>query len=902
MSDLAKQFKDVVSMMLPKAADGDPLEESVIDEKIGEAQLLPMFHALSVDEIKKVRNEIHSEKQILLMRGVAIVRKNHKKWLATRKASLDLKYWNRFSKYLVDDKGFPRHVVDRMDEVSDEIVDLLGDPRKNTGEQRRGLIIGDVQSGKTVNYSGIICKAVDADYRTVILLTGTSNDLRRQTQIRLDEAFIGVDSASVANAQGMRFIGVGKHDPSLRPHSITTTDRDFSKSVSKQLSMSLAQTASDRPMLFVIKKNVSVLKHLYDWIKAYNQYADNPIENSLLLIDDEADYASVNTKSADDPTKTNEHIVNLLNLFRFASYVGFTATPYANVFIDPQTNLDMENENLFPGDYIYALEAPKNSYIGARDIFSDGAKYAYMLREIDDGEEFYPLKHKKDEYFRHLSDSLKKAINVFLLANVVRDLRDDVGEHRSMMINVTRFVDAQNQLKDAVQQYVDDVKSSIKMFASLPIEKALDDPNIRTLFEVYEEEYRNTEFSWEDIQKKLFDSVLPILIFAVNQRNAKFNYDEYADGLRAIVVGGQALSRGLTLEGLIVSYIYRNSMAYDTLMQMGRWFGYRKNYEDLCRIYMDAESQEWYAKISEATDELRSEIKRMRDRNSTPLEFGLKVRNDPEIPLIVTARNKMRSAATRTINQSLSGAVVETPYLYNDSKENEINLQLVRELVSDIDINNFESKQYGARNVPSERIVELLENVSIPGSNTRFDPTSIASFVRKYAGNELKDWDVVIISGDGADYPLKDNIVTKKSARGFDLRNDDKFIRLSKAKTRIGGRGDTAWGLSDAQKDAVKKYFQPTSRTLSNDHYFSDEVVEIKNRNPLLLIYLIELKEPEEGINNLADFGEDPVVGFGVGIPYLSDEETKYIRYQINTIYQALGGFEDESDEGDGDD
>lgn len=899
MSDLVKQFKDVVSMMLPKSVDDKPLEESIIDEKISEARLLPMFQTLSVEEIKDVRNEIHAENKIRLMRGVAIVRKNHKKWLAARKASLDLKYWNRFEKYLIDDKGFPKNVVDQMDDVSDEIVDLLGNPKKSTNEQRRGLIIGDVQSGKTVNYSGIICKAVDAGYRTVILLTGTSNDLRRQTQIRLDEAFIGIDSASVANARGMQFIGAGKHDTSLRPHSITTTDRDFSKGVSKQLSMSLAQTASDRPMLFVIKKNVSVLKHLFDWIKAYNQYADNPIENSLLLIDDEADYASVNTKGADDPTKTNEHIVKLLNLFRFASYVGFTATPYANVFIDPQTNLDMENENLFPGDYIYALEAPSN-YIGARDIFSDKAKYAFMLREIDDGEDFYPRKHKKDDDFRHLSDSLQVAINVFILANVVRDLRGDTGEHRSMMVNVSRFVNTQNQLKDAVQLYVDDIKASIKMFASLPVEKALDDSNIKMLFEVYEKEYRNIEYSWEDIQQKLFDSVLPILIFAANQGSTKLNYDEYADGLRAVVIGGQALSRGLTLEGLTVSYIYRNSMAYDTLMQMGRWFGYRKNYEDLARIYMDKESQEYYEKISEATDELRNEIKRMRDRNSTPLEFGLKVRNDPQIPLIVTARNKMRSASSRTINQSLSGAVVETPYIYNDTRENKLNLNLVRELVSSATFENTEKKQYGAHNVYAEKVIELLNNVSIPGSNTRFDPKSIASFIKKYAGSELKIWDIVIISGDGDEYRLIDKIVTKKSIRGFDLRSNDKFIRMSKAKTRIGGRGDTAWGLTKTQKEAVKEYFRPTSKTLSNDHYFSDEVPEIKGRKPLLLIYLIQPKETDT--EGLKDFEEDPIVGFGVGIPYLSDEETKYIRYQTNTIYQALGGFEDEYDEGEEDD
>lgn len=185
-----KQFKNVVTAMLPKGDDGQPLEEAVIDEKINQARQLPMFQGFSDDDIKTIRNEIHAQYQIILMRGAAIVKKDHKKWFATRKDKLDLRYWNRFDKYLIEDKDFPKNVVNQMDAVSDEIVDLLGDPTRNITEQRRGLIIGDVQSGKTVNYSGIICKAVDAGYRTVILLTGTSNDLRRQTQIRLDEAFV----------------------------------------------------------------------------------------------------------------------------------------------------------------------------------------------------------------------------------------------------------------------------------------------------------------------------------------------------------------------------------------------------------------------------------------------------------------------------------------------------------------------------------------------------------------------------------------------------------------------------------------------------------------------------------------------------------------------------------------
>jgi hypothetical protein len=371
-------------------------------------------------------------------------------------------------------------------------------------------------------------------------------------------------------------------------------------------------------------------------------------------------------------------------------------------------------------------------------------------------------------------------------------------------------------------------------------------------------------------------------------------YDGYADGLRAIVVGGQALSRGLTLEGLIVSYMYRNSMAYDTLMQMGRWFGYRKNYDDLCRIYLDADSQAYYESISEANDELRSEIKRMKDRNATPLEFGLKVRNDPEVPLIVTARNKMRLASRKRVTSSLSSVVIETPYLFNDSHENEVNLNLVRELLSNLTLNKEDGKQFGAKDVDLSLITSLLDNISVPGSNITFDPTAVSQFIKKYAGNELKQWDIVFVSGSSERaYDISDSAAIKESLRSFDLRNDNKFIRMSKSKTRLGSVNDSSYGLTTEQKQIVKDVYGPKLR---GDHYFKEVVID---RNPLLMIYLVELKNdivnPNDG---LADFGDKPLVGFGIGIPFLSDEKTKYIDYQTNRIYQELGGFDDESDEG----
>ena len=894
MSNDLKKFKDMINTQLPKAGDDEPISEDVINSIVENTYKARSILGLNITEIEKesVRKEILSNNKILLGLGAVLVQKKHTKWFAQRKDTLPMKYWERFEQYMLQDKGMPTNVVSSMDKVSDEIVDLLGDPTRgdDSAEQRRGLIIGDVQSGKTINYSGIICKAVDAGFRTIILLTGTTNDLRQQTQIRIDEAFVGVDSNFMnEEANKLTPIGVGKFnpDPSLRPIAFTTAAKDFNKNTAKQLSMTLSQGAGERPMLFVIKKNTSVLKSLLEWIQKHNQNESNKIDNSVLMIDDEADYASVNTKAADeDPSKTNKYIEDLLNIFRFSSYVGFTATPYANIFIDPATDEEMEREGLFPKDYIYALEAPTN-YIGARNIFPANSKYNHILRDIEDAEEFYPMKHKKEHDFEVVSDSLKEAINTFLIANVIRDLRGDKTSHRSMMINVTRFVNTQKLLHKAVREHLADIKTSIKLYASLAPYKALKNEHINALLIAYEKEYGSGEFSWDTVQSNLFDSIMPVLAQVAHGGGDDLDYGLYPDGLRTIVVGGQRLSRGLTLEGLIVSYIYRNSMAYDTLMQMGRWFGYRKNYDDLCRVWMDSISQAWYAFICEATDELLGEVRVMRDKGATPLDFGLKVRNDPDIPLIVTARNKMRTAQQKIINVALSEKAIETPILYNDPMRNNVNLSAVYKLLDRISLTKFD-KQFGARGVDKAAILELLKNIEVPVSNVRFDPIAVHAFIDQYAGNELDKWDVALISvQNGEPYQLKNGVTINQINRSFDMPSQD-TIRMSKKKSRIGSPSDPRFGLSDTQIEVLK------SRTnyLSSDAYFRIE------RNPLLMIYFVNLTaEKNENSDGLADFQGIPLVGFGIGIPKLADAETKYIKYQLTKIYQEFGGIEEYEDE-----
>ena len=895
MTDDAKTFKQFVQVLLDKYDSSEMLSDTVIDGQVEKTYAAKDMFSLSISEEEKlyVRNELLADNKIRLEPGVAIVPRTHKEWFVDKKNDLALDYWNRFRDLLIKDKSFPINVVAEMDNVSDEIVDLLGDPsRIEEREQRRGLVIGDVQSGKTVNYSGIICKAVDAGFRAVILMTGTTNDLRKQTQIRLDEAFMGVDTGS----ETLNFIGAGKYNKKLRPVSFTTVDKDFSKSAAKQLGSSLSQGGTDRPMLFVIKKNVSVLKSLLDWIKTHNQYGENKIDGSVLMIDDEADYASVNTKAVgEDRSKTNEYIEELLNVFRFASYVGFTATPYANVFVEPDTDEAMEKEGLFPKDYIYSLSAPSN-YIGARNIFPKTGKYHNMLRSIDDGEEYYPLKHKKDDDLGDLSESLQNAVNTFLIANVIRDLRGDVSTHRSMMINVTRFVNTQQLIRKAVNEYVDDVKRSIKNYASLPQERAFNDEHIASLNRTFKKEYFTIEFTWDEIQAGLYQSILPIQVYAAHGGGDDLNYEDYEDGLRTIVVGGQRLSRGLTLEGLIVSYLYRNSMAYDTLMQMGRWFGYRKDYDDICRLWMDSTSQNWYAFISEATDELREEVKRLRDSDATPLDFGLKVRNDPDIPLIVTARNKMRSAQSKTISKSISGKAVETPFIYNSVRKNNSNLNAVLSLLGTTKF-DADGKQFAAYSVPKDKILLFLDKIKVPSSNAQFNPESISQFIKQYAGNDLSLWDVVILSGASESvYPLTEEIDVTPNVRNFDyLNGDNSVIRMSGSKRRLGSQGNTKFGLS---KDEIKRVRElvaanPNRGAVNDDDYFAIQ------RKPLLMIYFVQPsdKSNADDIANLDDFDGTPLIGFGLGIPKLGNMTTKYIRYQTNKIHQEFGGIDEYEDE-----
>ena len=371
------------------------------------------------------------------------------------------------------------------------------------------MCIGDVQSGKTSNYIGLINKAADAHYRVIILLTGTIEKLRRQTQQRIDEGFIGLDSYAFTLEKGRVQVGVGAIDPTTSGWAVTSTTSDFNAATAKKVVGQLSNISA--PVIFVLKKNKSVLEKLEHWLRFYNiNPVTKKIDLPMLLIDDEADNASVNTK-ADDVTAINKGIRKLLALFERANYVGFTATPYANVFIDPDSEEEMLKHDLFPRDFIYALEAP-NSYIGARSIFGYDAPYGYMLESNDDCEEALPIGHKKEDALQFIPESLKEALAAFFIANAVRDLRGDKKTHRTMMINISRFIAVQNQITKVVDSYVRDWQREIRNYY-LTGNEALQYNSFSFIKKVYDKYFTRfasdpefaklKHFTWEQIQEVL---------------------------------------------------------------------------------------------------------------------------------------------------------------------------------------------------------------------------------------------------------------------------------------------------------------------------------------------------------------------------------------------------------------
>lgn len=821
-------------------------------------------------------------------------------------------HWDRYKNHLTVAKHFPKEVIKVLEEKTlFSLMSYLGNPKDDSAFSVRGLVVGDVQSGKTSNYLGLVTKAADAGYKVIFILTGTIESLRKQTQQRVEEGFIGWDSFN-----GVA-VGVGRGDPT--PKAFTSRGKDFVGTDNQNTTYKLSNYSTE-PMIFVLKKNVSVLKKVYSSLRNINTTASQTkINYPALVIDDEADNASINTNKPDnDPTKINKYIRSLLSLFTRSSYVGFTATPFANVFISYDKEDEMLKDDLFPRDFIYALKSPSN-YCGPKKYFVDKNDNIQFIEDFD--ENVFPMKHKKEWDGEKLFDSLYEAIRTFLLANAIRDIKDvEKNTHRSMLVNMSRFTKVQFVIMNIVQSYVDEVKRNVKQTHKLSSAYALTNPIIKDLKKTFDKQFSSFQYSldgvtWNEVFSQLYDAISKIKIVVVNsgKNSSKLNYDDNKDGLRVIAVGGLALSRGLTLEGLMTSYFYRNTSTFDVLMQMGRWFGYREGYDDLCRIWLTKTSYCYYKYIYKSTEALKSDIRTMGLEKRKPEDFGIRVMND-SIDLGITAANKMRNTMHKVIRKSFYGSLFETPYISRNLDEVENNINSTLAFLNKINICQRDSKvnQHPYfRNIKYDDVKELVDSLIIPTENdTYFDKKQIQSFMNKNQ-DDIQLFDVLVIGGNqkinGEKNPYRFvcnslDIDIPLVGRSFDVRENT--IRMSKNRLRLGGSSDTSYGLDENQI--------PATHTKAQDYL-------IEGRNPLLILYFVRPSLPEEleedDFTSDKDTKEDIkdkvkldlelqtrkyryLVGYGLGFPRKQGASSETTMYTVNiTVNYYDKDHENESEE-----
>lgn len=854
---------------------------------------------------------------------------DHLEWLTQsmglvdpKREAISWRFWKRYVSYLETERGRPEAVTTSLDKATTQILRRLEDPQRPGKWDRRGMVVGYVQSGKTGNYSGLICKAIDAGYRLVIVLAGLHENLRRQTQVRLDLEVRGRQTRNVFESE--QWVGAGKVDSSFTLRSVTTSaidskNGDFSRDIAQR--RGLLELGSDSSYI-VVKKNARILTNLTEWLKSLPEYRAGKVRGvPLLVIDDECDLASINTREVDlekeeqDMTAINRLVRKLLSQFDQSAYVGYTATPFANIFIRPDSRDISVEEDLFPRDFIVSLEPPSN-YVGPAELFGltgeaqidlEAREGLNLIRDVTDSRDAFPLGHKKDWDPKSLPESLREAIRCFLLSCAIRWQRGQAKEHNTMLIHVSRFNLVQEKIERLVTQEYESIKNRIEMNDGDPGNNRA--PIFEDFRSLWEREYVPTSPTiptgykqplWREILPHLKNVGTRIQIATVNGLAGQvLNYDAETHPLNVIAIGGDKFSRGFTLEGLTVSYYLRATNMYDTLMQMGRWFGYRDGYLDLCRIYTTPILQDAYQFIAGAIEELRRDFRRMELENARPLDFGHKVRLSPALALQVTSRNKSRSALK--FRTTLDGRLAQTLVFPLDPDRHTKNLETTGQFLTKLQTEYGDpSSDRGIRKwggVPGEEIVRFVGEFDIHGRNS-FD---VVELLPKFIGNrlaagELVNWTVAFDTfpkSTGMPFIAAGQMgraAVRK--RGHKIASDGKSVRIKVLTTPQHemvdlSREQIEKALTDSRKEYEEDQTRTEGRRRKSRHPpkipYPDIIRQQRSKKQgLLLVYFIDPKKSWS--QNLPT----PAVGFGISFPKAGGA-TEGVEYLANivTIWEA---------------
>jgi hypothetical protein len=864
-------------------------------------------------------------------------------WLNDAKANINPELWNRYKSFMQEnDSSFP---VNDLDDFTDKILDKCVNPKNLGPWDRRGMVVGHVQSGKTSNYVGLINKATDAGYKVIIVIAGTISSLRRQTQERIDYGYVGRSSSDFLEKKLNNIVGVGKYQVNTEIYPLTSSY--YIKGDEGDFNQKARIPIGKNPVVFVIKKNKGILEKLIDWLsKDINtQIVDGTpklFNVPALIIDDEADAASVNaSKNINDIKTINRLIRTLLNIFNQSTFIGYTATPYANLFISQEYNkaaiADVKTKqyeigaDLFPKDFIINIKAPTN-YIGAAKIFGYENVNPELTKEpldifrgIDDYDPpFFGTinRDNKDTLPEYLPKSLEQAIKSFILTCAIRRVRGHENKHNSMLVHVALLVKWIDKVAYLVNEKTKEYKNAIQNE---------DEALLNELKELYESDYLPTtknvldnldytdirikEHNWAVVKNELKNAVLKIDVRSVHGTRSTTNleyhnieeidYSRHENGLSVIAVGGSRLSRGITLEGLSISYYIRTTRMYDSLMQMGRWFGYRPGYVDLCRLYTTNQIFEWFNHITMATEEMRNDFDEMTATHQRPKDFRLKVRNHQGL-LTITSLNKLHFS--EDIEISFSGENPQTYCLLKTKVAIENNFIALKYLIETIGIPTKENR---IENKGKTRYL-FYPNTNIDALCTFIDAfkieqpsisnATLTEYIRTQArGNKIKEWSICIVGNSDEkvfiDYKgntPKNERKANENVSTFELKKNNEVLTMGcSVRNQQIGRGGEFYLISKNQIDQTGDRYVDLAK---DKDYSKMAYADIKAQRKaegkgLLLIYALDERGTPNVNNNI------PIIGYSLHFPRIDDEIKVSYTATIDKVFEEELMVDDDNPE-----
>lgn len=636
-------------------------------------------------------------------------------------------FWPTLREHLEKDANWIKAVAS-LNETSRDVVARLGDPA-STHFAKRGLVVGYVQSGKTANFTATIAKAADAGYRLFIVLSGVHNSLRRQTQLRLEEQIVDLNPINWI--------------------TLTSETADFGNPV--QALPLLA--GSPLRLLAVVKKNVSRLSNLVEWLSTAQKHG--ALDNCpVLIIDDEADQASVNTaKDAElDQTAIHAKILDLLSLPK-VSYLGYTATPFANVLCNPKDAL-----GIYPSDFIYALPKP-DGYFGAEELFGAAVVEDEESTE-DSGHDmirFVPLDEaagyavkNKQTYSPLISPALADAIRWFVMATAARRARSGEVAHSSMLVHTTMRVSPQLQFVPVIRKFL---KALAVEWASGHVNEWRTQWEFETLAEPAER-HGLEPVSFSEMSIAVNDVLSKVHVVADNSSSDdRLIYSD--DPATVIAIGGNTLSRGLTLEGLVSSFFLRSSGMYDSALQMGRWFGYRTGYADLPRVWTTAALASNFEFLSRVESSIREDINRYAEKGITPDKLAVRLLLHPKMQ--ATAKLKMQFAVP--VSSSFSETRPQT--IHFEHKNTTIvsqHLDATRRLLESAGLNasgdgQIQSGPRVLRNINVQKVLAFLDDYKFH-ADSEMTGGYLAEYIRRQVEHGgLQSWNIAVVGNKNASSP-----------------------------------------------------------------------------------------------------------------------------------------------------